>query len=170
MLTLGTAGLITAYVLIAVLLLGVNLYSTWSWKIKAGLIIIVSAFYIISYFSFPPLLGWPTKAELPKQFKLIAAHVKEPDKVSGEEGEIYLWIKELTSKKTKPRAYRVPFTAELHEKVEAATMKLGDNMQQLGEVITVEKKSSNQLDKKREGRPSADIEFYDLPPPVFPEK
>ena len=170
MFTLGTAGLIAAYVLIAVLLLGINLYSAWSWKIKAGLIIVVSSFYIISYFSFPPLLGWPTKAKLPKQFSLIAARVSEPDKISGEEGEIYLWVMELTSGTAKPRAYRLPFTPELHAKVTAATEKLGEGMQQLGEVVGEQTNRGNQLDQKGDGQPSADIDFYDLPAPLFPEK
>ncbi len=170
MFTLGVSGLITAYVLVAVLLLGVNLYSSWSWPVKAGLIIIVSAFYVISYFSFPPLLGWPTKSALPENFRLVAVYVNEPDKVSGEEGEIYIWATEITTSTSKPRAYRLPFSPELHTKVVTASKKLAEGMQQVGEVVSGEKKSGKQPDQRRNGRPSADIEFYDLPAPLFPEK
>ncbi|MCK5498953.1 MAG: hypothetical protein KAI77_07110, partial [Gammaproteobacteria bacterium] len=70
--TLGISGLIAAYIVLAVLLLSINLYSKWSWHVKAITIIITSAFYIVSYFSFPPLLGWPTKQALPSHFRLLS--------------------------------------------------------------------------------------------------
>ena len=57
---LGVTGLIAAYVLVALLLLSINLYSNWSWRVKATTIVVVSGFYLVSYFSFSPILGWPT--------------------------------------------------------------------------------------------------------------
>jgi hypothetical protein len=57
--------LVAAYVLVAVLLLSVNLYSRWSWQVKAATVIVVSLFYVNTYFSFPALLGWPISASLP---------------------------------------------------------------------------------------------------------
>ena len=78
--TLGITGIIAAYILLAVLLLSINLYSKWPWQLKAGAIVITSAFYVITYFSFPALLGWPTTQDPPAQFRLLAAHVEQPDK------------------------------------------------------------------------------------------
>ena len=74
--TLGITGIIAAYILLALLLLSINLYSKWSWHIKAATIVLTSAFYIITYFSLPALLGWPTYQNPPTQFRLLAAHVE----------------------------------------------------------------------------------------------
>ena len=119
MYTLGTSGLIAAYVVVALLLLSVNLYTRWSWRVKALCTAVVAAFYLITYFSHPLLLGWPTDAELPKRFNLVAIYVVEPDKSSGNEGEIFLWATDLRDgpSHAEPRSYRVPFSGELHAKV-----------------------------------------------------
>ena len=93
--TLGISGLIATYIVLAVLLLSINLYSKWSWQVKAMTIIVTSAFYIISYFSFSPLFGWPTKQALPSHFRLLSSEVHQPDKLTGEEGAVYLWAKEV---------------------------------------------------------------------------
>ena len=57
MYALGVTGLIAAYVLIALLLLSINLYSNWSWKVKACSIVVATLFYVITYLSFPPCWG-----------------------------------------------------------------------------------------------------------------
>ncbi len=44
MFTLGISGILAAYILLAVLLLSINLYSGWSWRVKTAAIIIVSVF------------------------------------------------------------------------------------------------------------------------------
>ena len=69
MFTLGITGLVTAYVLLALLLLSVNLYSSWSWKIKFGSILLVTFFYAVTYLSLPPLLGWPTGDDPPARLR-----------------------------------------------------------------------------------------------------
>ena len=111
--TLGISGLIAAYILLAALLLSVNLYSKWSWQLKTITIIITSVFYIISYISFPPLLGWPTNQKLPAHFRLLATEVHQPDKLTGEEGSVFLWLKEVEDITTLvlPRAYVLPYSS-----------------------------------------------------------
>ena len=104
--SLGVAGLIASYIVIAILLLSLNLYSRWRWPVKAFAILLVSAFYVVSYRSIPPLLGWPVGQDLPKKFNLVAVYVAEPDKVTGDEGEIFLWLTSLDQgfKNLKPRS------------------------------------------------------------------
>ena len=135
MFALGTTGLIAAYILIALLLLSINLYSKWSWKVKASTIIVTSFFYIITYYSFPQLLGWPTTENPPERFRLVASHVQQPDKVTGEEGYVYLWLTRIDdlSSPTPPRAYRLDYSNELHEIVINANAKLKKGIAQLGE-------------------------------------
>lgn len=170
--TLGISGLITAYVLIAILLLSINLYSNWSWMVKAGTIVITTVFFVISYMSFPPLLGWPTTQQPPERFKLIAAQVQQPDKVAGDEGAIYLWvtrIEDLTAYGP-PRAYKLPYSDLLHEVVIKANAKLKKDIPQLGEMLEEGSMKADMEDSRRAGVDSIPVEFYDLPDPLFPEK
>lgn len=173
MVTLGIGGLIAAYVLIALLLLSLLLYSTWSWKMKAGTIVATSLFYIITYLSFPPLLGWPTAAELPKRFQLISAYVEQPSKVTGAPGKIFLWLTDMENlvNPMPPRAYRLQYSLELHEKIISAQTKISKGMPQLGEVENPgDGPLVTPLDAQRAGQKSINVQFYDLPDPLFPEK
>lgn len=168
---LGISGLIAAYILLAALLLSVNLYSKWSWQLKTITIIITSVFYIISYISFPPLLGWPTNQKLPAHFRLLATEVHQPDKLTGEEGSVFLWLKEVEDITTLvlPRAYVLPYSSLLHEKIINVQSKIDRGIPQLGEY---EEDSMRQevINSSETGQKSLDIQFYDLPDPLFPEK
>ena len=190
MVILGQSGLVAAYVIVALLLLVLNLNSRWSWTVKAAAIVVVSALYVVTYYSIPPLLGWPTSQQLPKRFNLIAVYVQEPDKATGKVGEILLWASDMAEgpRGAEPRAYRVPFSAELHQKVEEAGNKIRKGLPQLGELreekvganatrassASGEQKKVDSPGRSAEsvagGQSSANIEFFDLPDPLFPEK
>lgn len=173
MIMLSQAGLIAAYVLIALLLIGVTLYTSFSWRLKAILVAAVSAFYIITYQSFPPLMGWPTDADLPKRFNLVAIFVQEPDKTTGDPGEIFLWLTDLEKgpARNEPRSYRVPFNGDLHAKVVEAGTKMRKGLPQLGELVDENLgPNARPTDESRGGQKTVDIEFFDLPDPLFPEK
>lgn len=190
MVILGTSGLVAAYVVVALLLLALNLNSRWSWPVKAVAIVVVSALYVVTYYSFPPLLGWPTDQKPPKRFNLIAVYVQEPDKATGKVGEILLWAADMAQgpRGAEPRAYRMPFSPELHQKVEEAGNKIRKGLPQLGELredkvgANATRASSAGGEQKKVdsqaraaesvagGQSSAIIDFYDLPDPLFPEK
>lgn len=167
---LGVSGLIAAYVLIALLLLSINLYSNWSWRVKAATVIITTAFYIVTYLSFPPLLGWPTRQLPPERFRLLAAQVEQPNKATGTEGRIYLWLSRMDNPSTSgpPRAYELPYTEALHEVVITATSKLSKGLPQMGELDAAILKQVEDITLS--GQKSVPIQFYDLPDPLFPEK
>jgi hypothetical protein len=170
---LGTSGLVAAYVLVALLLLILCLYTPWSWRVKAAMVALVSAFYLVTYYSMPPLLGWPTAADLPKRFNLVAIFVNEPDKTTGAPGEIFLWATDLASGPTgaEPRAYRVPFSNELHTRVVEAGNKMRKGLPQVGEINEEPPgPSARPTDESQGGQKSVAIEFFDLPDPLFPEK
>ena len=173
MIILSQAGLVAAFVLIAFLLVAFNLYTNFSWRIKAMLVVLVSTFYIVTYYSFPPLLGWPTDGEIPKRFNLVAIFVQEPDKATGDPGEIFLWLTDLERgpQRNEPRAYRVPFNGELHAKVVEAGTKMRKGLPQLGELVDENLgPNARPTDESRGGQRTVDIEFFDLPDPLFPEK
>ena len=171
MFTLGTTGLIASYIMLAVLLLSINLYSKWSWQVKAGTVIITTGFYVISFFSIPPLLGWPTSSELPLKFKLIAAEIAQPNKTTGAAGAIYLWVTQVDDLDSTfpPRAYRLSYSDLLHERVLDAKIKLGKGVQQLGERKEPDT-PVEQLEDTKTSQTSVEIDFYDMPDPLFPEK
>jgi hypothetical protein len=171
--TLSISGLIAAYILIAILLLSLNLYSKWSWQVKTGTIVLTTLFYIVSYISFPPLLGWPTEQAPPNNFRLISAHVQQPDKITGDEGAIYLWLTHIEDLSTNspPRAYEFPYSNELYEKIVVANAKLNRNMPLLGEYEDPDERGKIQVeDGSRMGQISVNIQFYDLPDPLIPDK
>lgn len=168
---LGITGIISAYVLLGLLLLSINLYSKWSWQVKATTIVLTSAFYVITYFSFPPLLGWATSQNPPQQFRLISAHVVQPNKDTGEDGAVYIWLTEITDMTTtgEPRAHVLEYSNELHEKIINVNAKLDKDIQQLGEFKEPDEAFNEVVEEKR-GMKSLKIEFYDLPDPLFPDK
>ena len=170
---LGISGLIAAYVLIAALLIGVSLYSNWSWKIKSVVIILTSAFYLVTYFSYPQILGWPTAEQPPRKFRLLASYVERPDRPRGVSGKIYLWlagIDDLASP-LPPRAYRFAYSQLLHERVLNASSKLNKGIEQLGEIDNGHEGNAGTI-KNVTGSDakSANIIFYDLPDPLFPDR
>lgn len=168
---MGITGIIAAYILLGLLLLSINLYSKWSWPVKAATIIITSAFYIVTYYSFPPLLGWPTSQHPPSQFRLIAAHVVQPNKEAGKDGAVYLWLTEIKNMvdSPDPRAYELKYSNELHERIINVKSKLNKDIAQMGEFKEPDD-TFNQVDEQRRGVKSVYIEFYDLPDPLFPDK
>lgn len=171
---LGYAGIIAGFVLVALLLLSLNFYSRWPWLVKVSATVVVSAFYVVVYNSFPLLLGWPTSQDLPDRFNLIAVQVAEPDKLTGSDGSIYLWVTDMLagSSDAEPRSYRLPYSVELHSQVQEAGNKLRKKLPQLGEIEMEEPgKNAKITEANRLGTASSTrIKFYDLPDPLFPEK
>lgn len=171
--TIGAAGLVAAYIIIGLLLLSINLYSKWSWPVKVATIVVTSVFYLVTYFSIPPLLGWPTTQLLPERFRLLAVHIQEPNKTLNLDGEIYLWISEVGARaNNKPRAFRLPYDEEMHAKAVEASTKLRKGLPQLGEIVEEDEamRGAAPKDLLEGGQKSMKVDFYDLPDPLFPEK
>ncbi|ASJ70212.1 hypothetical protein [Granulosicoccus antarcticus] len=121
--------MIIAYIALAMLLLGFNLYSYWSWIVKTLTNVVMIFFFGVIYHSWPAVQGWPTERDLPPQFYLHAVNVAEPHR-------IYLWGTELQHgmSQNEPRAYSLPYTPALHDKVDKASRKLRKGLPVIGEV------------------------------------
>lgn len=105
-----------SYVLIALLLLQVLFRSHGSLRLKISLVIVVSLFYVVTWYGVQQLRGWPARQVPPESFRLLAYHVVSPDKRTGSDGKIYLWIKTLKpDDKDDPRAYEVAYSTVLHQ-------------------------------------------------------
>lgn len=124
-----------AYVILGVLLLTACLFTRFPWPVKAGAIVVTSAFYAVSFYATRGLLGWSSVDPLPAHFKLLQARIVEPHSVAGDPGAIHLWVEALDDDNRPsgiPRAYRLPYDAHLAEKTEAAIKASADGRPQGG--------------------------------------
>ena len=141
--TLGFVGVISAYVVIAILLLSMNIAPRWAWWVKATAIVVTSAFFVVTYYSLIDMMGWPVTSRLPPKFQLHWAKVVEPDKLLNQPGAVYMWIEALDDNNIPygiPRAYKLPYTAPLDNGLKdaldmiAAGQDVGGTAQQFDEV------------------------------------
>jgi hypothetical protein len=190
--TLPLAGIIASYVVVAVLLLSLNVTSRWHWSIKAVAIAITSAFFGVSYFSVTGLIGWPSERRMPEHFRLHWATVVEPDKLNGLPGSIYLWVEALDENNMPagtPRAFRVPYSRALADRIGHAKERIEQGAEQAGtardlDIPEGEPDQDRRLagapprqdEQSSPGDPAAfiqhmpSIEFEDMPPPALPPK
>jgi hypothetical protein len=124
-----------AYALLGVLLLVICVFAKVPWPVKAGLIVVTSAFYVVSFFATRGLLGWSSTDPLPPKFKLLGARIVEPHSLAGDSGAIYLWVEALDDDNYPtgvPRAFRLPYNVRLAEKTEAAVTASANGLPQGG--------------------------------------
>jgi len=129
-----------AYALLGVLLLVICIFARIPWPAKAGLIVLTSAFYAVSFFATRGLLGWSSTDPLPPKFKLLSARIVEPHSLEGDPGAIHLWVEALDDDNFPsgvPRAYRLPYDAKLAEKAEAAVKASANGRPQGGRTADV---------------------------------
>ncbi len=161
----GIGGLIAAYVALAILLLSLHLYSSWNWGIKLAATLLLAGFYFVTYSSLPRMLGWPTSHELPRRVLLVGIDIAEPD-------HVFLWARDLDRglDRTVPRAYRLPYTAALHQAAEQAGKKLRKGLPVVGEIEPGN--SGGLLVGEGEATASARprVRFVDAPEGLLPAK
>jgi len=130
----------TGYTLLGALLLAVLIFARLPWPIKAGLIVLTTAFYIVNFFAAHALLGWSSVDPLPPRFKLLSARIVEPHSLAGDSGAIHLWVEEVDEDNFpsgEPRAYRLPYDVKLAERTEAAIRASADGHPQGGRTADV---------------------------------
>lgn len=165
-------GLSITYVGLAALLLVMVLFTRWPVWTKLACVVLVTAFYFVTYRSLTGMLGWPTRAELPERFLLLASSISEPDKTRGSDGSVHIWATSLDSGRpaAEPRAYALPYSRELHAQLEEANKDMRNGIMQLGRRVTTEADADVPRDTTRFARRRERLEIYDLPDPELPEK
>ena len=130
-------GIALGFILIAALILWFVIGSKGHWGSKAAMIFISLYFCLSVGFSVSDFMGWPTKEELPEKFLVHWLVIDEPNAKTGDEGNIYIWLKQNPEQKkiydswddyllsfydgeAEPRSHRVPYTRELHEQAQQA--------------------------------------------------
>ena len=158
--------IVASYVIIAVLLLGLNLYSNWSWSVKILTNLVVAAFFWVNYHSITELFGWPTKHDIPEKFYLHAAAIDEPN-------TIYLWGTDLNRGLgiTRPRAFEIPYDKDLHQRVDKATRKIRKGLSVIGETDAAAALSQDTARSEEVTQiKNTDIHFIDAPEALIPGK
>ena len=163
--TLGTTGLIVAYVALAALLLGLNLHSSWGWAVKSAANLAIVALCWVTYQSWPMLLGWPTERDVPRLFYLHGVLVEEPDR-------IYLWGTDLERGlgRTVPRSFSLGYTATLHDRVDDASRRLRKGLPVIGQVAPGGTPGEDADSLEQIGVSETDITFIDAPQSLVPDK
>lgn len=186
------------FVLIAMLILWFIIGATGHWISKA-VIIMVSLYFCLSVgLSIKNFMGWPIDEDLPEKFFVHWVVIDEPDRISDNEGAIYMWVKLLEAVDTEypswrdymlsfydgqsqPRAYKLPYSRELHEEAQDVI----DMITQGEQVGGVNAEGTGDGDQQVEGMGeganedgngessltrNGGISFYQLPPTKLPDK
>ncbi len=187
------APLVSAYVVIAVLLLNLNLASRWVWPIKAAAIVVTTGFFAASYLGAVSLLGWPSRSPIPPRFQLLSSKLVEPDKRSGSGGGIFLWVDALDENNVPvgiPRSYELPWDSKVAELVAGAQDKIKSGMDVAGKAKSAQdgeqsadgmrkallpvardrRQASGGMDTVPFADDGKNLEFEDMPAPSMPDK
>lgn len=190
---LAIAGLVAAYVLVAVLLLSLNLTSLWRWWVKAAAIVVTIALFAVTYQGYHGLMGWPTTQKLPPRFSLVWTVISEPNKRANNPGSIYLWVDELDANNVpsgRPRSYQLAYSKGLARKISGAQEKRDHGQEVMGVATSQQVQPDAQIrDNIKMGQVRPDngeqnaatdtvpfmedgsqISFADLPPVTLPDK
>lgn len=185
-----------AYAALGVLLLIAVTRTNLPWVGKASAIAMTSALYVFVFFRLHGLLGWSAYESLPARFELLWARVVETDVASNDAGAIYLWVETLDDANRPglvPRAYVLPYSTALAEKVEAAKGEITRGHHQVGRPTDFgvgggentpgsaasarpgggpggDPSGGGFLDAKFLGGGAPSINFAPLPPPTLPPK
>lgn len=156
------------------LLAAALLWSHWPSWLKGMLVCAVTVLYFFGYWAIHDMWGLPSTDKLPERFVMIAAFVEEP--VKKNPGALYLWVSEIEDGQEtvlNPRAYKLPYNRELHERINEALERGKDGVSQMG---TAKPKKEQLRGKGRgaawltPGKDEQEVLLQDLPNPQLPEK
>jgi len=123
--------LIVSFSLLAILSLWFIIGSRGHIMLKMVAVPLVLWYGLVVFYAMPTLRGWPTDEIPPSDAWLISFVVDEPN--AEDAGGIYIWcnlrpptdpmsifqmmIRPFPTIESKPRAYRIPYTKEMHKKI-----------------------------------------------------
>ena len=94
------------------------------------ILVALPIFYIGHYLMLQELKGWPSGAELPDRFRLLAFDIIEPDPSAADPGRILLWVEVVGGRE--PRVYTRPYRKQLHQDLVAAGKQQQQGHSQIG--------------------------------------
>lgn len=164
-----TDALLWAYVALAFVAALALLASAWPRWAKASIAAGVTALYFVADAALDDVWGWPSRHALPERFVLLAAVIEEPGKTGGD-GALYVWVNALEGGRpaSQPRAYRLPYSKDLHALLDEGMKKVRQGVAQMGSATP--KAGPAGLAWMRPGADEQQVRIRDLPLPQLPEK
>lgn len=161
-------GMLWVFVALAFFTLLALVVSRWPAWAKALLVVSVTGLYFAADRVFEDAWGWPSTSTLPERFVLLAAVIEEPTKTNP--GALFVWANALESGKPvrEPRAFRLPYSKDLHALLDEGMKKVRQGVTQMGSAEP--KRGSRGLNWLRPGSDEQDVKIRDLPVPQLPEK
>ena len=118
------------FILMAGMLLWQLAHASGRWQTKLALTLLLAGFGFEVTNALDSYAGWPTGEEMPEDAQLLGAVIHEPSARVGDKGAIYVWVRPLvppqngllqeTPSPDEPRAFRLPYSREMHEEMEKA--------------------------------------------------
>lgn len=144
------------------------LWSRWPRWLKTLLVLGVTVFIFWANDTVHGIWGWPSSDALPERFVLLAVVIEEPTKTTS--GNLYVWVNALEDGKpaAQPRAYKLPYTKDLHALLNEGMKKVRQGVSQVGS--SKPKHGPKGFSWLRPGSDEQDIKIRDLPLPQLPEK
>ena len=161
--------LVLAFSALMLLTLLALLWSRWPGWLKGVLVLCVTGLYFFGNDAVHKVWGVPSTDPLPERFVMLAAAVDEP--VGKGQGAIFLWVSVPREglNKLEPRAFRVPYSKELHGQIDAGQRKGRDGISQMG-TAQAKAGSGQGISWLRPGNDEQEIKIRDMPSPQLPEK
>lgn len=110
--------MVISFVLLASLLLYMMIHDKVTLLFKVVAIPLIIWYGVFLYNAPPSFMGWATDKPIPKNSFIHAVVFDEPS--DGDTGGIYLWVRSLSTSTTsfeKPRAYKLPYSIEMHREL-----------------------------------------------------
>lgn len=164
--------LVGLYAGLGALVLFVLVASRLPLVLRAGIVVLVTAGYFLSWQTWNDMAGWPARSELPEHFLFHAATIVEPDQERGVGGWIYVWATTLTDDGPVgvPRSYRVEYLKKLHNEVREAEARMRNGLPQVGRKKAAPAAARSPNGALRKQVDPQNFELGTLPSPALPEK
>jgi hypothetical protein len=146
--------------LLALLLAGAETRPRW---LVVTAICCLPVFYGVHFLLLEKLQGWPSGAELPAAFELLAFTVEEPQPGANQAGHILIWARETDA--DSPRVHRLDYDRDLHENLSDAGERIASGTVQYGKRTTSVSDSGGATDRVIDG-----YRFSSQPPKSLPPK
>jgi hypothetical protein len=177
------------FLILATILLWFLIYTKGKWGIKVALIMLGGFYSLVVFDSLGTYAGWATSETLPDEFRVHWIVINEPNKKTGDKGNIYVWIGGAKaslsvfgykSAQAEPRSYSLPYSLEMHKKAAGALALLRKGKAVFGKKGKGKGGFGGEEDDGKEGDPrnkgprnfsrGQEFEFHELLPTIMPDK
>ncbi len=201
---ISAVGIPLTFLFLSLIGLWMIIFSKGFWLLKVVFITCCLYFSFLMWYSLSTLSGWATETPMPLKSMIHWIVVQEPSKFLKNEGAIFIWAtevdtennvakketgfftKSITSRKNEyePRAYRLPYSEDLHQSAAKAMQAIMKGQTLIGEKVSgksgygtgdsegITREGNNNGDRNGAGSLSQEqvFKFYELPPVKLPPK